>query len=112
MYSAAVTETMGLQPIRRDVLEDMIRPQSADKPLWWPGDVYPAWATGFTVPKGDDEMLSLRSFGHGGMGGQLAFGDLKYRAGVGFASSELVGWGDERLVKPLGLLRAKLAAEV
>ena len=41
-------------------------------------------------------LLGPRSFGHGGAGGELAFGDDNYHVGFGYINNRMGGIGDAR----------------
>lgn len=108
LYSSAVVETNGTRSLSDRTLADLVRVQSEGKPLWWVTTPTPRWATGFQVPATPADFVSPDSFGHGGAGGHLAFGDRRYRVGFGYVTSEMGGASDIRAYSIATALRETL----
>lgn len=107
IYSAAVTETSGHRLLRDETIAAAIVPQSTGPMFFEHSNAsFPAWGNGFMIESpGVFEMLGPRSFGHNGLGGQCAFGDLDYRVGFAFTTSFL-GAGEEEQHRQQALVRA------
>lgn len=107
IYSAAVTETNGHRLLRDDTIIAALEPQSTG-PMFFErtNSAFPAWGNGFMIESpGVFEMLGPRSFGHNGLGGQCAFGDLDHRVGFAFTTSYL-GAGEAEQQRQQELVRA------
>ncbi len=90
IYSAAVTSTQGIRLISDDTILKAIQPGSFGQSVWGEPGPWAARGLGFmlNVP-GSREYTSDKSFGHDGIGGQAAFGDLQNRIGFGYTTSYL-----------------------
>jgi CubicO group peptidase (beta-lactamase class C family) len=99
IYSAAVTKTDGVRLLEDETLRAAVVPQSTG-PLKFEskeGSAFPAWGNGFMVDvPGFKDLLSPSSFGHDGLGGQNAFGDLEHRVGFAYTSNFLLNGPDDQ----------------
>jgi CubicO group peptidase (beta-lactamase class C family) len=106
IYSAAVTETAGIRLLTDKTIRAAMVHQSTG-PMFFEktNTVFPAWGNGFMIEvPGFVDMLGTGSFGHNGLGGQSAFGDVDHRVGFGFTTSYL-GAGDEEQSRQQALVR-------
>lgn len=97
IYSAVATVTDGIRLLEDETLRAATVPQSTG-PLKFESQTgpFPVWGNGFMLDApGFKVMLSPSSFGHDGLGGQIAFGDLKHRIGFAYVSSYLESGPDE-----------------
>ena len=91
IYSAAATETNGVRLLSDEIIRAATVPQSTG-PLMFEGQAapFPAWGNGFMLDvPGFKDMLSPSSFGHDGLGGQCAFGDIDKRIGFAYTTNYL-----------------------
>lgn len=98
IYSAAVTETNGVRLLSDEVIRAAAVPQSTG-PLQFEGQTgpFPAWGNGFMLDvPGFKDMLGPGSFGHDGLGGQCAFGDVDHRIGFAFTTNYLQSGPEEQ----------------
>lgn len=81
MYAACIGEVDGVRLLNASTLADACKEQSvgADEVVLFPR----RYGSGFELPFEMQPMLGPGSFGHGGMGGSLAFADVP--AGTSFA---------------------------
>jgi CubicO group peptidase (beta-lactamase class C family) len=98
IYSAAAAETNGVRLLSDDTIRAAIVPQSTG-PLMFEGQTgpFPAWGNGFMVDVPNfKDMLGTGSFGHDGLGGQCAFGDVDHRIGFAFTTNYLQSGTEEQ----------------
>jgi CubicO group peptidase (beta-lactamase class C family) len=112
LYAACVSEIDGQAPLLSAAsIEDALRVQSAGQQLTRMPDDGARWGTGFQLSSPPSQpMLGPRSFGHGGAGGQLGFGDAEHRAGFAYISNQMGGYGDARARELTAALRSALRA--
>ena len=92
IYSAAATVTDGIRLLEDGTLRAATATQSTG-PLRFESQTgpFPVWGNGFMLDApGFKVMLSPSSFGHDGLGGQIAFGDLKHRIGFAYSTNYLI----------------------
>lgn len=89
IWSAAITPTRGVRLISDDTRARLVRPRSEGP---WVMDVpgpHQRWGAGVELTSGAAPMLSPYSFGHGGAGGQAAFGDPETGVAIGYLRNRL-----------------------
>ena len=98
IYSAAATQTDGVRLLSDETLRAATVPQSTG-PLKFESQIgpFPAWGNGFMLDvPGFKDMLGPLSFGHDGLGGQCAFGDLEHRIGFAYTTNYLLSGAEEQ----------------
>ena len=89
-YSACVVETDGIRLLDDATIENAMMPASFGQSVWGEPGPWAARGLGFMIQvPGFRDMISEKSFGHDGLGGQLGMGDLKHRVGFAYLSSYL-----------------------
>ncbi len=79
------------------LIDDALVVQSFGQQVFGPPDRGERWGTGFALDSVPAQpLLGPRSFGHGGAGGELAFGDDTYQVGFGYINNRMGGIGDAR----------------
>jgi CubicO group peptidase (beta-lactamase class C family) len=97
LYAGCVSEIDGPRILTPSSVDDAIRVQSSGRQLYGPPDSGQRWGTGFMLDSPPARpMLSPRSFGHDGAGGQLAFADDTFGIGFAYLSNQMGGLVDER----------------
>ncbi|MBP2473063.1 CubicO group peptidase (beta-lactamase class C family) [Crossiella equi] len=97
MYAATVGEVDGVRLLSKETVDRARAPQTSgpDKVLVVPN----TWALGYIpfTPPSDlvpiVNMIGPGSFGHGGYGGSLAFGDVDHEIGFGYVMNQLQAGG-------------------
>jgi CubicO group peptidase (beta-lactamase class C family) len=92
-WSATVCETDGVRLLRPETVRCATTPQPAGDPLRGGAHRY---GYGFQLDSPARPMLSSRSFGHDGAGGQVGFADPDLRAGFAYITSRMGGAHDQR----------------
>lgn len=95
VYAAAVGDGSHPGIISDAALQNAAIPVSWG-PDWLGQEPSPTRAAGFQVGSAVDPMFGATSFGHGGAGGQSAFGDIRRRAGFAFLTNRMGGETDTR----------------
>lgn len=95
-WSAAVTRTEGLRTVGPDVIERATREVSGGPGIYPGVPPYYRWGMGFMLDADARRLLSPKSFGHDGAGGQVAFADPAYRVGFAFITNRMEGSPDPR----------------
>ncbi|MGW1671217.1 serine hydrolase domain-containing protein [Streptomyces sp. NPDC002324] len=109
IWSSTILPTSATQPLPKHVVADMVRVRSSGQQLLGlQGIPQPSWGTGFMVDSPARPFLTSSSFGHDGMGGQLAFADPTHGIGFGFVTNDAQGAGDTRALDILDALRRTL----
>lgn len=110
-YAACVADSHGRPLLSAASLGDLLRVQSAGRPLSGMPDDGARWGTGFQLasPPGQP-MLGATSFGHAGAGGQLGFADVEHRVGFAYLGNQMGGYGDVRARELTMALRAAIGA--
>jgi CubicO group peptidase (beta-lactamase class C family) len=92
-----VSDIDGAALLARDSLDDAMVVRAAGTQLSGMPDDGARWGTGFQLSSPPTQpMLGAHSFGHGGAGGQLAFGDREHEVGFGYLANQMGGYGDAR----------------
>lgn len=90
IYSACVTETNGVRLLNDETLREASSLQVTGPTVWGEPGPWPNRGLGFMLDTpGFRDMLSATSFGHDGLGGQIACGDYGLRASMAMTSSYL-----------------------
>lgn len=90
IYSACVVETDGVRLLNDHTLRAASSLQVTGPTVWGEPGPWPNRGLGFMLDTpGFRDMASPQSFGHDGLGGQIAFGDFDYRVGLAYTSSYL-----------------------
>ena len=96
VWSAAVTETEGVRLVGPDVVERATRVVSEGPGIYpGPGPYY-RWGMGFMLDADARRLLSHRSFGHDGAGGQVAFADPEHKVGFAYLTNRMESPPDPR----------------
>lgn len=104
IYSAAVTQTNGVRLFNDSTIENF-RKLTVSGPSVF-NEVGPWYrrGIGFMIDNPDYRpLLSDKSFGHDGLGGQYAFGDTKYRLSFAYLTNYLTGDG-EGMARPIEIV--------
>jgi CubicO group peptidase (beta-lactamase class C family) len=97
LYAACVSEVDGRRIMTPRQVDDALVVQSLGQQVFGPPDRGERWGTGFALDSIPARpLLGPRSFGHGGAGGELAFGDDNYHVGFGYINNRMGGIGDAR----------------
>jgi CubicO group peptidase (beta-lactamase class C family) len=106
LYAACVQPVDGLRLMTQASVEDALVERSAGAPMLGGVDRGSRWGTGFALASPPDSpLLGPRSFGHGGAGGELAFGDDDHGIGFGYVNNQMGGIPDERAGTLVAALR-------
>jgi CubicO group peptidase (beta-lactamase class C family) len=95
-WSAAVTRTEGLRTVGPDVIERATREVSGGPGIYPGVPPWYRWGMGFMLDADARRLLSPRSFGHDGAGGQVAFADPEYKVGFAYLTNQLESAPDPR----------------
>ncbi|WP_138315924.1 serine hydrolase domain-containing protein [Rhodoluna limnophila] len=97
IYSACVTETDGVRLLSDETLREASTITVTGPTVWGEPGPWPNRGLGFMLDTpGFRDMISPTSFGHDGLGGQIAFGDFGYRVGVAYTSSYIHSGPEEQ----------------
>ena len=97
LYAACVSEVDGRRIMPSELIDDALVVQSSGQQVFGPPDRGERWGTGFALDSVPAQpLLGPRSFGHGGAGGELAFGDDDYQVGFGYVNNRMGCIGDAR----------------
>lgn len=97
LYAACVSDVGGRRVTTSLQIDDALVVQSFGQQVFGPPDRGERWGTGFALDSPPAQpLLGPRSFGHGGAGGELAFGDDTYQVGFGYINNRMGGIGDAR----------------
>ena len=96
VWSAAVTETDGVRLVGPEMIERATRVVSEGPGIYPAPGPYYRWGMGFMLDAEPRRLLSARSFGHDGAGGQVAFADPTHEVGFAYITNVMVGAGDQR----------------
>ncbi len=109
LFAAAVGTPGRPALVDRDVLTAATHPLSWGVPVGaGPSEVGSTRGTGFIVPSPGEPLLSPRSFGHSGAGGQFALGDLRLGAGFAYLTNRMGGDADTRAADLMAAARSCL----
>jgi CubicO group peptidase (beta-lactamase class C family) len=106
LYAACVSDLRGPRLLTPERVADAVVPRSWGQMFLGDPDLGQRWGSGFMISSPPIRpMLSERSFGHDGAGGQLGFADDEYRVGFGYISNQMAPALDQRaneLTRALG----------
>ena len=87
-YSALVHETDGVRLLNDQTLEKAIARPNPGRNVFNDPEPYPIHSLGFIVANPTHSpVLSEKTFGHDGLGGQQGFADLNYKIGFGYVTN-------------------------
>lgn len=88
IYSSVVHETDGVRLLRDETIEKAISRPNIGPNVFGDPAPYPVFSLGFIVANPEHSpVLSPKTFGHDGLGGQQGFADLNYRIGFGYTTN-------------------------
>ena len=88
IYSALVHETNGVRLLKDQTIEKAISRPNPGRNVFGDPEPYPVHSLGFIVANpSHSPVLSEKTFGHDGLGGQQGFADLNYRVGFGYVTN-------------------------
>ncbi len=96
IWSAAVTTTEGVRLVGDTVIAQATREQSGGPGIWPGPPPYYRWGMGFMLDAEARRLLTPRSFGHDGAGGQVAFADPMHEVGFVYLTNRMEGAPDSR----------------
>jgi len=95
IYSAVVHETDGVRLLRDETIETAISRPNPGRNVFNDPQPYPVHSLGFIVANPEHSpVLSEKTFGHDGLGGQQGFADLNHRIGFGYTTNWIPIVGD------------------
>ena len=95
IYSAVVHETDGVRILNDQTIENAISRPNTGRNVFNDPEPYPIHSLGFIVANPTHSpVLSNRTFGHDGLGGQQGFADLNYKIGFGYVTNWIPMVGD------------------
>jgi CubicO group peptidase (beta-lactamase class C family) len=110
IWSATVSDAESIRLLNSEVIADMCREQSAGEPALSVPGPWPRWGSGFMLTSERRPLLTDDSFGHDGLGGQVAFADPQYEVGFAYLTNDLQEFYDPRGVVLVQALRRLLNA--
>ena len=110
IWSATVSDAESIRLLNNEVIADMCREQSAGEPALSVPGPWPRWGTGFMLTSERRPFLTDDSFGHDGLGGQVAFADPQYEVGFAYLTNDLQEFYDLRGVVLVEAFRRLLNA--
>ncbi len=110
IWSATVSDAESIRLLNDEVIADMCREQSAGEPALSVPGPWSRWGTGFMLSSERRPFLTEDSFGHDGLGGQVAFADPQYEVGFAYLTNDLQEFYDPRGVVLVGALKRLLNA--
>jgi CubicO group peptidase (beta-lactamase class C family) len=97
LYAACIMEIDGPPLLTPTSIEDAITPQSWGQELFDKMDNGARWGTGFMLDSPPwRPMLTPRSFGHDGAGGQVAYADDHHKIAFAYINNQMGGPSDTR----------------
>ncbi|WBB75938.1 serine hydrolase [Micromonospora sp. WMMD1128] len=97
LYAACVAgSAAGPRLLTPASVDDALAVRAAGQQVYGLPDAGHRWGTGFLVHAAPRPMLGVRSFGHDGAGGHLAFADDTHQLGFGYVVNQMGGIDDER----------------
>ena len=108
IWSATVSDAESIRLLNDKVIADMCREQSAGEPVLPLPGPWSRWGTGFMLTSERRPFLTEDSFGHDGLGGQVAFADPQYEVGFAYLTNDLQEFYDPRGVVLVQALRRVL----
>jgi len=110
IWSATVSDAESIRLLNDEVIADMSREQSAGEPALPVPGPWSRWGTGFMLSSERRPFLTDDSFGHDGLGGQVAFADPNHEVGFAYLTNDLQEFYDPRGVVLVQALRRALNA--
>jgi CubicO group peptidase (beta-lactamase class C family) len=98
-WSATVCETDGVRLLQPCTVRRATEPQSEGEPMYGGPPPWHRYGYGFQLDSPARPMLSSRSFGHDGAGGQVGFADPDLRTGFAYVTNRMGGAHDQRARK-------------
>jgi CubicO group peptidase (beta-lactamase class C family) len=108
IWSATVSDAEAIRLLNNEVIADMCHEQSAGEPALPVPGPWSRWGTGFMLTSERRPFLTEDSFGHDGLGGQVAFADPQYEVGFAYLTNDLQEFYDPRGVVLVQALRRVL----
>ncbi len=108
-WSAAVTETEGLRTVGPEVVERATREVSGGPGIYPGVPPWYRWGMGFMLDADARRLLTPKSFGHDGAGGQVAFADPVHKVGFAYLTNRMESAPDPRGNAVVTALREILA---
>jgi len=105
MWSATVSDAEQIRLLSDDVIVAMSLEQCAGQPAVPLPGPWPRWGTGFMLSSEARPFLTDASFGHDGLGGQVAFADPEHKVGFAYLTNDLQRVDDKRGVELVEVLR-------
>jgi CubicO group peptidase (beta-lactamase class C family) len=96
IWSATVSDAESVRLLNDEVISNMCRERSAGEPLFPLPGPWQRWGTGFMLTSERRPFLTEKSFGHDGLGGQVAFADPQYEVGFAYLTNDLQEFYDLR----------------
>lgn len=88
IYSALVSDTDGVRLLSDQTLEKAISRPNRGRNVFNDPEPYPVHSLGFIVANPmHSPVLSEKTFGHDGLGGQQGFADLNFKIGFGYTTN-------------------------
>lgn len=88
IYSAVVHETDGVRLLTDQTIEKAISRPNLGRNIFDDPDPHPIHSLGFIIANpSHSPVLSEKTFGHDGLGGQQGFGDLNHKIGFGYVTN-------------------------
>jgi CubicO group peptidase (beta-lactamase class C family) len=88
IYSSLVSETDGIRSLTDETVEKAISRPNPGSNVFGDPAPYPVHSLGFIIANPEHSpVLSEKTFGHDGLGGQQGFADLNYRIGFGYTTN-------------------------
>ncbi len=95
IYSAVVHETDGVRLLSDATIEEALSHPNSGRNVFNDPEPYPIHSLGFIVANpSHSPVLSKKTFGHDGLGGQQGFADLEERIGFGYVTNWIPIVGD------------------
>jgi CubicO group peptidase (beta-lactamase class C family) len=108
IWSATVSNAEVIRLLNEEVIADMSQEQSSGEPAVPLPGPWARWGSGFMLSSEVRPFLTDASFGHDGVGGQVAFADPEYKVGFAYLSNDLQRINDKRAVLLVEVLRDRL----
>ena len=110
IWSATVCDAEKIRLLNDDVIADMSQEQCAGQPAVPLPGPWSRWGTGFMLSSEARPFLTDASFGHDGLGGQVAFADPQHKVGFAYLTNDLQRVDDRRGILLVEVLRDLLLA--
>ena len=90
LWSSTVIETDGIRTLKPETVEFLREVREAGPSVWNELGPWPRRGFGVILESEVRPLLSEKSFGHDGFGGQAGFADPTHRAGFGFLTNYMI----------------------